>query len=361
LRVALLLVIITLVWALAPTAGAASKFEVLYKFYGYQNGAFPSAGLTYDSAGNLYGTTTTGSSNHSPLDSDAFELTPNSDGSWTEGIIYTFTGGPQGYAPQGTLIFDSAGNLYGTMSEGGINGNSGSGLVYELSPNGDGTWTDTVLYNLGSDDGAYPGAVIFGAAGNLYGITTDDGGNTVGGTVFQLTPKEHGTWTFATLYNFCSLKYCRDGGAPVGGLTFDSAGNLYGTTEEGGEYADGVVFELTPTTKGLWNEKVLHQFVGGSYDGAVPLGGVTFDSNGRLYGTTLRGGRTEGSCDHGCGVVFKLVKDSQGVWHEGVIHKLSPAAAFPQAGLVFNGRDLFGASFGNGNGANNGVVFEVVP
>src|SRR5580698_7469343 len=132
------------------------------------------------------------------------------------------------------------------------------------------------------------------------------GGNTVGGTVFQLTPKEHGTWTFATLYNFCSLKYCRDGGAPVGGLTFDSAGNLYGTTEEGGEYADGVVFELTPTTKGLWNEKVLHQFVGGSYDGAVPLGGVTFDSNGRLYGTTLRGGRTEGSCDHGCGVVFKL-------------------------------------------------------
>jgi uncharacterized repeat protein (TIGR03803 family) len=413
----LVIAIAIAVFAFVPSVGAASKFETLHRFYDYSNGAHPAAGLAYDPAGNLYGTTTLGSFGRSRGHGDAFELKPNSDGSWTESVIYTFTGALEGSYPLGALTLDSAGNLYGTMSQGGANGDAG--LVYELTPNGDGTWTDTVLYNFCSlgncADGEYPySSVIFDHSGNLYGTTaiggtkqlgtvfqlapngskgwtesviysfrdSEDGsrpfaslifdqtGNLYGtasgggrgvgyGVVFRLSPNQDGSWTHATLYKFCRLQNCHDGGTPYAGLALDSAGNLYGTTRDYGAYGYGNVFELTPNTDGRWSEKVLHQFAGAD-DGASPQGGVTLAPAGNLYGTTVAGGSSN-SCNGGCGVVFKLAQDSKGAWHETVIHALSGSAAVPESTLVFNGSNLYGTSVGNSVGDNLGAVFEVIP
>jgi uncharacterized repeat protein (TIGR03803 family) len=409
----LLIVILTVAFALAPSAGAgaASKFETIYKFVGLTNGTFPEAALTYDSAGNLYGTTML------PVaDGNAFELKPNSDGSWTESVIYYFTGTDGSY-PRSGLTLDSAGNLYGTLSEGGANHNAG--VVYELTPNENGTWTDDVLYNFCSLSNCADGStsyagLTFDRNGNLYGTTAEGGasdggtvfklapnrsggwtesviysfsqteggeplaglifdqaGNLYGtgfaggrgqgfGVVFRLSPNKNGSWTYAKLYQFCRLENCRDGGNPWAGLTFDSAGNLYGTTKFQGAHGDGVVFELSPTAKGPWVERVLYQFTGGD-DGGNPQGGVTFDSSGKLYGTTYYGGGSN-SCKGGCGVVFKLVRGSNGDWHETTIHAFSPAASNPAASLVFNGSALYGTSSGaSGTGERFGAVFEVIP
>jgi uncharacterized repeat protein (TIGR03803 family) len=405
------IIIITLVWVLAPSANAASKLESLYKFYDYLKGDNPVAGLTYDSAGNLYGTTKYGGGA-----GDIFELTPNSDGTWTESVIHTLSG-LQGENPVAALTFDSAGNLYGTTQYGGkdhgaagvvfeltpnrdgtwtdnvlydfcslskcsdgsnpmsnvifdqngnlygttsLGGPSDGGLVYKLAPNGSGGWTESVIYSFttGRDGGTPVAGVIFDKAGNLYGTTVENG---LGwGTVFELSPNQDGGWSESTLYRFCHLENCRDGGQPFGALTLDAAGNLYGTTEDLGAYGYGNVFELTPTTKGPWNERVLHQFTGGD-DGANPYGGVTFDSTGKLYGTTYSGGGSS-SCNGGCGVVFKLVPGSNGVWHEDTIYAFNGFfKGGPEAGLVFNGSNFYGTTSRASNGHGFGSVFEVIP
>jgi uncharacterized repeat protein (TIGR03803 family) len=398
------IIILTLGWELAPRASAASKLESLYKFEDYLNGDNPVAGLTYDAAGNLYGTTKFGGGA-----GDVFELTPNSDGSWTESVIHTLSG-LEGENPVAALTFDSAGNLYGTTEYGGPNR---QGVVYELMPNGDGTWKYNVLYTFCSlsncDDGSNPESnVIFDKNGNLYGTTSlgdpsnggvvyklapngsggwtenviysfttgldggtplaglifDKAGNLYGttvenglgyGTVFELSPNQDGGWTESTLYRFCRLENCRDGGQPFGALTLDAAGSLYGTTKDLGAYGYGNVFEVTPTTKGLWNEKVLHQFTNGN-DGADPYAGVTFDSAGSLYGTTYSGG------SRAFGVVFKLVPDSNGVWHEVTIYAFGGFfKGSPESGLVFNGSNFFGTTARASNGHGYGSVFEVIP
>src|SRR5664279_5403051 len=206
-----------------------------------------------------------------------------------EQVLHNFNNnGTDGTFPQAGLIVDGAGNLYGTTSEGGtyISCSGGCGTVFELTPNGSGGWTETVLHNFNSNgtDGANPYAgLIFDAAGNLYGTTTT-GGTYYVGTVFELSPSQGGGWTEKVLYSFNYNG--TDGNYPQASLTIDAAGNLYGTTWAGGPYGYGygTVFELTPAAGGGWTETVLHNFVG--TDGAAPLAGLIFDAAGNLYGTT---------------------------------------------------------------------------
>jgi uncharacterized repeat protein (TIGR03803 family) len=267
---------------------------VLHSFGVGHDGADPT-GLTFDAAGNLYGTTQYGG--RGALGSGTvFKLTPNQDGSWTENVLYNFCSLMNcldGKDPYGSLVFDQLGNLYGTTVQGGFNE---LGVVFKLTPNGGGSWTERVLYRFCSltkcRDGAGPYAgVIFDPAGNLYGTT--DGGGTVGdGVAFRLMPNRDGTWTESVLHNFCSLTDCADGQQPYGGLIFDQSGNLYGTTYYGGSVdyclqsgGCGVVFRLAPNPKAGWKETVLHAFV--DHPGALPFESLTFDAAGNLYGTTL--------------------------------------------------------------------------
>jgi uncharacterized repeat protein (TIGR03803 family) len=176
------------------------------------------------------------------------------------------------------VIFDNAGNLYGTTSEGGL-GNDGAIFQLVLA---NGKWMENVIHEFNGANGAVPGAgLIFDKTGSLYG-TTEFGGAHNEGTVFQLVPS-NGKWTANLLHSFSGS----DGYLPRGALVFDNAGNLYGTSILGGAYGNGTVFELTPSN-GNWAETVLHSF--DSADGVTPDGQLLLDGSGNLYGTTQVGG-----------------------------------------------------------------------
>ena len=220
---AALMIVIVMTMVLAPAAGAASKYKVLYRFQG-ANGAYPFAGLIFDAAGNLYGTTVQGGASD---DGTVFKLAPSQDGSWKESVLHSFNGS-DGRVLYAGLIFDAAGNLYGTTYYGGA---SDDGTVFKLAPNQDGSWKESVLHSFNKSDGAGPRAgLIFDAGGNLYG-TTIYGGASDHGTVFKLAPNQDGDWTESLLHSFNkSDEY------PYAGLIFDAAGNLYGTTYYGGVF-----------------------------------------------------------------------------------------------------------------------------
>lgn len=275
---------------------------VLYRFQGNNDGANPAFGdLTFDQAGNLYGTTFYGgasSCNSGYGCGVIFKLTPSSGG-WTETVLYRFTGAEDGGYPYSGLILDQNNNLYGTTGAGGfIGGNcapsNGCGTVYQLTPSGSG-WSITTLYAFqGGDDGGTPyGGLIFDPSGNLYGTTGFFGGQGATGTIFELA-RSGGNWIFSLLYDF-GPPCC---GNPVASMVMDSAGNLYGTTFAGGAYAYGSVFRLSHSGSS-WAYTSLYDFTGGN-DGANPFGNVTFDALGNLYGTTLDGGV------HNKGVVWKI-------------------------------------------------------
>jgi uncharacterized repeat protein (TIGR03803 family) len=222
--------------------------KVLHAFNDHRtDGSSPEYGLVIDAAGNLYGTTPSGGIHDYGT---VFELSPTVGGGWTETVLHNFNqNGTDGALPSAALIFDAAGNLYGTTSAGGL---YYDGTVFELSPTVGGGWTETVLHNFNQNgtDGVSPsGGLIFDAAGNLYG-TTFAGGLYLDGTVFELSPAGGGAWTETVLYTFCSQNDCRDGSFPAAGLIFDAAGNLYGTTQGSGSmsnlYYGETVFELRP-------------------------------------------------------------------------------------------------------------------
>jgi len=185
--------------------------------------------------------------------------------------------------PGGGVVFDSSGNLYGESA--GAYGN-GYGAIYQLSPSGS-DWTEQIIYTFtANDDGFAPaGGLIVDSSGNLYG-TTASGGHYYhgGGTVFQLTPRSDGGWTFTTLYRLSGERNC----GPKDRLFMDASGNLYGTTYCDGDEAIGSVFKLTPSD-GNWTYTSLHDFTGGS-DGLYPRSGVILDAKGDLYGTASGGG-----------------------------------------------------------------------
>jgi uncharacterized repeat protein (TIGR03803 family) len=267
---------------------------VLYRFTGGVDGGISSYGdLVFDQAGNIYGTTISGGSGNGGT---VYELTP-SHGDCTESTLYSFTEGADGGTPFGSVIFDSAGNLYGTTSYGGKND---LGTVFQLAPSGSG-WAETVLYNFkNGDDGSYPFAgLIFDGFGNLYGSTIS-GGTGGGGTIFTLTPS-NGHWTLTTIHSFTGI------GGPAANLLMDVTGNLYGTTVIDGVHEYGSVFKLTHSNGG-WAYNSFHDFTFGS-DGAYPESNVVFDANGNLYGTASSGGA---GCWYGCGVVWEIMPVTDG-------------------------------------------------
>ena len=251
----------------------------------------------FDQAGNLYGTTALGGTAGIGV---VFEMT-ESDGVWTETVIHNFSG-PDGAYPYSGLISDGAGNFYGTT---GYGGQFNEGTVYRLSPSGPG-WTITTLYSFqGTTDGAHPSAALISdQSGNLYGSTVV-GGSGGGGTVFELSPSGGG-WSFSLLASLVGTITNDYYPGPFNALAMDGAGSLYGAAFANGAHQDGSVFKLTPSN-GSWTYTSLHDFTGGD-DGGNPIGGVTFDTNGNLYGTTTFGGMQGGeNCyTEGCGTVWEI-------------------------------------------------------
>ena len=407
------------VFELSPAPGGWNE-SVIYNFTGGTDGGGSAAELTVDKAGNLYGTAVTGGQKNSACLSGCglvFELSPNGNGSWTQRVLYSFTAGKDGSFPHGGLIFDAAGNLYGTTSDGGggCTASFGCGTVFELAPTSGSQWEEKVLTsfvtllsvdatlifdpsgnlygttyaggsaNMGTlfkltpgpsgqwgrsfpflfrgYDGAQPNALLLDSAGNLYG-TSSDGGVFGHGAVFKLTPNSNGGWANTLLYSF---KGGTDGASP-NSLTFDNAGNLYGTASQGGNATCGgngcgVVFKLVPKSQGGWTENVLHTFSG--LDGNEPMGGVIFDPGGNLYGTTYYGGnqcQVQSPGWPGCGTVFKLTPATGGGWTETVLHNFSgdPDGAWPNAGVVIDAAgNLYGATASGSIGG--GVVFKLAP
>ncbi|HTZ95082.1 MAG TPA: choice-of-anchor tandem repeat GloVer-containing protein [Terriglobales bacterium] len=287
-------------------------------------------------------------------------------------VLYNFAGPPtDGQNAIGPLILDNAGNLYGETLGGG-SGANGGGTVFEVSPGSNGAWTETVLYNFCSnyvnqvclDGTGSEGGLNLDPQGNLYG-TTEFGGTNNSGLLFELSPPSAPgeSWTYSVLHNFCSdfvNNQCLDGAYPYDQPIFDSVGNLYGTAGGGnGQGAGGVVWELTPG-EGQWNETILYNFCTLGQGNDCPDGddlfyGVTFDRFGNLFGTTERGG-TGGL---GGGVLFEL-SPSSGGWTETVLFKFRASTGFPVGGVVLDPLgDIYGTSWGPQN--NDGSVFRWSP
>jgi uncharacterized repeat protein (TIGR03803 family) len=362
---AVIMIFVTAAWA-------ASTEKVLYTFTGREDGASPISGLIFDHEGNLYGTASAGGS-VACIGGEAigcgtvFELTPSAGGGWMETVIYSFQGGADGAEPK-NLIFDRQGNLYGTTYQGGGPGCFlGCGTVFKLA-HAHGAWVESVLYRFqGGSDGAAPGGVVLDATGTLYGATYLGGDLTCGyqgsgcGVVFKLTLSGSGEWNETVLHRFGSIS--TDGHEPNPGMVFDRKGNLYGTTEEGGtaKYGYGTVFELTPNSGGDWTETLLYSF-SGRRDGGIPIGGVISDKSGNLYGANYNGGLDGG------GDVFKLKPLAAGGnrWREKAIYNFGGQQSDgfqPDAGVTFDKEgNLYGTTqYGGGNGYGNGTVVKLTP
>jgi uncharacterized repeat protein (TIGR03803 family) len=341
------------VFKLTPNANGSWAEKAIHRFSG-KDGSSPQYGgsLTLDGQGNLYGTTFIGGKGdcNGYGCGVAFELIPQANGSWEEKVLHYFTGNV-GVNPQNSLIFDTAGNLYGTTGDWSY-GFTGPGTVFKLSPNADGSWTKSTLHSFNSTDGYNPNSgLVRDPAGNLYG-TTFLGGAYDGGVVYQLTPNSDGTWTENLLYSFTGGQ---DGSRPAASLILDAAGNLYGAAIVGGANGWGTVYKLAPNQDGSWTQSILYAFKGGN-DGGYPVASLTFDGVGGLYGPTSAAGAG------GCGVVFKLTPTSNGPWQENVLHSfVNKPGCNPQGSLVFDAAgNLYGPTEGDGT-TTHGSVYEITP
>jgi uncharacterized repeat protein (TIGR03803 family) len=348
---------------------------VLYSFTGMADGATPLAALMRDGEGNLYGTA------YEAGDPGCFcGVVFKLDRMGNETVLHTFTGPPDGGESFSNLVKDEEGNLYGTTTYGG-SGSLAAGTVFMLAPpaQAGGTWNETILHSFCSAANCMDGntpyvGVIRDHEGNLYGTTAAGGTGCPEyggcGVVFELDRKGNET----VLYNFCPTgEYfnCTDGNSP-NAVIQDAAGNLYGTTEYGGVYGYGVVFELSPPAQlgASWTETVLYSFTGGT-DGGQVFAGVTEDAAGNLYGTTATGG--DSGCSQygypGCGVVFKLAPPAQlgGAWTETVLYTFTGGTdgGYLEGGVIQDaagnlyGTTLFGGLDSSYCSFYCGVVFKL--
>jgi len=361
-RSSLLAILLATLLCAGDSFAAGPHYRALYRFLGSPDGSQPYAGLSWDAAGNLYGTTYRGGT-----EGTVFRLTPGSKGQWTESILFDFSNpAVSGGFPIAGVTLDTAGNVYGTANPGAGN----NGVVYELTPSSSGFWNVDALHTFsGYEDGGQPWAApIFDKAGNLYGTTTL-GPIDQDGMVYQLTPS-NGAWQENIFYGFGSKK---DGVDPTADLVFDKAGNLYGTTMEGGERCGqigcGTVFKMT-NANGQWTKTTIYAFQGGT-DGEYPTtSALVFDKHGNLYGTTAVGGT--GPCDiestPGCGTVFKLTPGAKGEWKKTLIYSPDGSAGgglfggvvFDKAGNLYGTTTFYGIASQNCL-AGCGSVFKLTP
>ena len=335
------------VFELKPMAHGQWQEVVLYSFTCFADGKNPHGGVTFDSAGNLVGTTVAGGSGGICSGDGCgvvFKLTPSG-----ESVLYNFTGGNDGFGPGNPVVLDKAGNIYGETPDGGVHS---SGTVYELIFR-NGNWHEKILHAFtGGRDGAVGslGPLLLDGNGRLWGVT-ELGGLHMAGTAFRMSQDSNGTWDLTTLYAFNGQP---DAAFPYGGLIPDMAGNLYGTTYYGGTNGVGTVYQLVPGRSG-WTENVLYNFKGGT-DGSLPTTTLYFDAAHNLWGTTSTGGRP--SCD--CGTIFKLKPNP---WRESIVHDFGvlPDGSYPYYGLTPNASGtLFGTSnYGGLDGF--GTVFSIKP
>ena len=262
------------------------KESVVHSFGTGTDGAQPIGGVVFDSAGNFYGTTSLGGDTGNGA---VFEV-KRSGNKWIESVIYSFKGGTDAFNPVAGVTLGAHGVIYGTTSFGG---KDGDGTVYRLQRSGS-HWKETILYSFkGGNDGQHPvGGVILDSAGNLYGSTFQGGANG-GGTVYRLSHSSKG-WKLTTGYSF------NPGfGGPYNKLTLDASGNIYGTTNGDGANNAGSVFKLRPKN-GAWEFTDLYDFTDGT-DGGLPYGALVLDAQGNIFGTAVVGG-TDNQ-----GVVFEII------------------------------------------------------
>jgi uncharacterized repeat protein (TIGR03803 family) len=367
----------------APTFAAADPvYTTLHAFTGGADGALSGGDSLVRNGGIIYGVAAKGGKDSCPGGCGlVYTLTPTADPSvWQKRTIYRFAGGGKGYQPRGQLLFGKDGALYGVASRGGFansacadSPDTGCGLVYKLTPpdTPGALWIYTVLYRFKNyDDGIFPIGGLVMKDGALYGTTTQGGGSSNGGNAFKLKPPTDANpaWTKTTLAFFKGLA----GVSPTAALTF-SGGKFYGTTTTGSSAsASGAVFELVPPASpaAKWTLNVLHSF--SQADGFFPaFVKVAFDADGRIYGTTAKGGANCGGGPPGCGVVFRLTPPTAPAtqWAYETIYRFQPGSngfgdeggAVPVGGVVF---DAAGALYGvtSQAGANGGgVIYKLTP
>jgi uncharacterized repeat protein (TIGR03803 family) len=347
-----------------PQPAQAQSFQVIHSFSGGVDGATPLAGVTVQGE-NLYGTAFSGGAHNFGA---VFQLKKR-NGNWLVNPLYGFSFYSDGANPWGRVVFGPDGALHGTTTQGG-EGRNYAGTVFKLQPSPTTCattlcpWRETVSYAfLGSTDGFYPtGDVTFDPAGNIYGTTAELGIN-ANGTVYELSPSRN--WgTETTLYTFTS----GDGAYPFGGVirldNLDNSGDLYGTTDVGGHYGAGTVFQLLPSGP-PYTENRLYTFQGGS-DGAYPVAGLVADDSGNLYGAAAGGGTGGG------GTVFELTpypsfatfKVLYSFTETGSRCPSLPAGTTsptgPLASLTINNGNLYGTTCADGL-YGYGNVFELTP
>jgi uncharacterized repeat protein (TIGR03803 family) len=333
------------VFELSPAVGGGWNYRALHAFRGSPDGGYPYANIVFDSAGNLYGVTSFGGKYFSR--GTAFELSPNGDDSWTYSNLYSFGQTDSDARYPGGLAIDAAGNLYGVAGGGANN----VGTVFTLVPGAGGTWTESLIYSfLGTTDGFGPNPDLsFDALGNLYGTTYSAGANNLG-TVFELTRGAGGEWTENTLFNSDSS---------LGNIitsTLDSSGNVYCTTYNNEPENLGAVFEVSPTSGGGWSSSTLHTFVR-TPQGQWPKGTLTVNANGILYGTTQFGGTNN------LGIVFELQPSAGGTWVFGNLYSFAGGTVDggnPLEGLTLVDGSLYGTTVGGG-AYSNGTIFKLTP
>jgi uncharacterized repeat protein (TIGR03803 family) len=294
--------------------------KILYSFPSSKYGYVPRGNLVFDAAGDLYGATIFGGGHGTTCDpfyqycGAIFELSrpTNKGGKWTEKVLHGFRGGSDGAQPNGGLILDSQGAVYGTTELGGYecaHHPAGCGTVFKLAPPTvtGGNWTKTILHRFkAAPDGATPVAgLALDGKGNLFGTTEGGGGGNSGsGTVFRLALRSDGTWKEQVLYSF---QFGNDGADPMAGVIFDALGNLFGTAM-GGVNGAGIVYRLKPPSKMdvPWKLTIMYALQGNP-DGLGPTANLLFDNNGNLYSTTQSGGTRGSSCFASqCGTVFEV-------------------------------------------------------
>jgi uncharacterized repeat protein (TIGR03803 family) len=337
------------VWQLSPV-GDGWVHTVLYSFTGGADGGEPYKGVTLDAAGNLYGTAVTGGSGSCEGGCGVTYKLTKSGATWTQSVIHVFTGGADGSGPGARVAVDNRGNVYGMTPTGGANG---LGTIYALHAKSNGSWAFRVIHTFtgGSDGSSGSAGKLLLRGGHIYGAATTGGANGAG-VVFELTPTQGGEWGFKTLYSF---KGAPDGVFPYGALLFDATGHLYGTTYYGGANDLGTVYQLSPRGTGEWNERVLYSFQAGS-DGNSSISNLVSDAAGNLYGTTSEGGL-------GSGTIFKLTRGQGGTWTESIPHSFQgpPDGAFPYAGMVGDGAGSFYGATVHGGDDDEGAIYRFTP